>query len=123
MAFKWVNNDIATPSVTIYESNFTLNRIASTHFNDCAYVVLGDDENGMLGIHPVTRKEIDMNVFDKTTLHKISIGKSYGRISNKQFISLLGDKYGYDFTVKGGIKFDATFDEEEEVLLIKLLKE
>ena len=34
MNFEWSTNDIATMTVTIYETNLTLNKAACVHFED-----------------------------------------------------------------------------------------
>ena len=121
MSFKWVKNEIATPTVTIYESNFTLNKIACDFFQDIRYVLLGIDEStNQLAIKPVSAEEIDLGLYPSTQLHKISIGKSYGRISNKLFIKNLAQKYKIDFATQNGLKYDAIFDEDRNLLIIQL---
>lgn len=121
MNFKWVKNDIATPTVTIYDSNLTLNKIACEEFNEVRYVLLGlDEENRQLAIKPITKDEIDLNIYPSSQLHKISIGKSYGRISNKPFIKSLSELYGLNFEKANGIKFNAQFDSKNNFLVVQL---
>ena len=60
MNFEWSTNDIATMTVTIYETNLTLNKAACVHFEDVNYVLLGiDREARQIRIKPVTKQEID----------------------------------------------------------------
>lgn len=121
MNFKWVKNEIATPTVTIYESNLTLNKVACEYFNDIRYILLGiDDKLHQIAIKPVSKEEIDLGLYPSSQLHKISIGKSYGRISNKAFIKSLSTTYGIDFAKQNGVKYDATFDEKNKLLIIQL---
>ncbi|MFR2502211.1 MAG: hypothetical protein ACLS85_07040 [Coprobacillus cateniformis] len=44
MNFEWSTNDIATMTVTVYETNLTLNKAACAHFEDVNYVLLGIDK-------------------------------------------------------------------------------
>ena len=121
MNFKWIKNDIATPTVTIYESNLTLNKVACENFADIRYVLLGIDEDlKQVAIKPITKDEIDLGVYPPSQLHKISIGKSYGRISNKTFIRSIGELYSIDFTAQNGIKYDARFNEKDKILVVQL---
>ncbi len=121
MNFKWIKNDIATPTVTIYESNLTLNKIACESFVDIRYVLLGiDEESKQIAIKPITKEEIDLGVYPSSQLHKISIGKSYGRISNKAFIRSIGELYNIDFATQNGVKYDATFNEQDKILVVQL---
>ena len=60
MNFEWSTNDIATMTLTIYETNLTLNKAACTHFEDVNYVLLGVDKSArQIGIKPVSKQEID----------------------------------------------------------------
>ena len=121
MGFTWVNNDIATPSVTIYDSNFTLNKTACRFFEDTKYVLLGIDENlDQLAIKPITKEEKELGIFPEEAIHKISVGKSYGRISNKQFIANISDKYNLDFEEQKSYKYDVRYDEKQKLLIIQL---
>lgn len=121
MNFTWIKNEIATPTVTIYESNLTLNKVACEHFNDIRFVLLGIDENtNQIAIKPINKESIDLGLYSASQLHKISIGKSYGRISNKTFIKGLSAKYQLDFTSQNGVKYDAFYNDKENILVIQL---
>ena len=39
MNFEWSTNDIAKKTLTIYETNITLNKAACHHFEDVNYVL------------------------------------------------------------------------------------
>ena len=98
MAFVWSTNEISKKTVTIYSTNLTLNTAACKHFENVQYVLLGvDKENNLLGIKPVDKTAIDEGIYPSDQLHRISIGKSYGRVSNKNFIENLAREYHLDF--------------------------
>lgn len=121
MEFEWSTNDIAKKTVTIYSTNLTLNKAACRHFEDVNYVLLGiDRNNNILGIKPVSKKEINEELYPEDQLHKISIGKSYGRISNKSFISDFAKEYSFDLSDNKCVKYTAKFDVIHQILLVNL---
>ncbi|WP_294579775.1 hypothetical protein [uncultured Thomasclavelia sp.] len=121
MEFEWSTNDIAKKTITIYSTNITLNKAACRHFEDVDYVLLGiDRKNKVLGIKPVGKKELNEHIYPEDQLHRISIGKSYGRISNKNFISELATEYNFDLENNKCVKFGAKFDVVHQILLVNL---
>jgi hypothetical protein len=121
MNIIWSRNGVANISVTLYESNITLNKSVCSYFENVNYVLLGlDKENRLLAIKPVTKESIDLGIYSKLHLHKISLGKSYGRISNKNFMKEVADEFKLDYTKDSGIKYDAQFDEKQDTLLVQL---
>ncbi len=121
MSFTWTTNEIATQTLTIYESNITLNKAACAHFENVNYVLLGlDPQKKQLGIKPVTKEDIDNNIYPKSQLHRISLGKSYGRISNKSFIEELAKNYNLDFQKEQCFKYTVTFDVIHSIMIAQL---
>ena len=121
MNFEWSTNDIAKKTVTIYSTNLTLNKAACRHFEDVNYVLLGlDRKNNLLGIKPIQKQEIDTQIYPEDQLHRISIGKSYGRVSNKNFIENLAREYHLDLSDKQGLKYPANFDVVHQILTVNL---
>lgn len=121
MNFEWSTNDIATMTLTIYETNLTLNKAACVHFEDVDYVLLGIDKNArQIGIKPITKQEIDDNIYPMSQLHRISLGKSYGRISNKSFVYDLSQVFGLDFNENQCYKYRVTYDLIHSILIAQL---
>lgn len=121
MAFEWSTNDIATMTLTIYETNLTLNKAASEYFKDVNYVLLGiDEDNKKIGIKPITKQEIDDEIYPKTQLHRISLGKSYARISNKSFVYDLCQKFGLDFSQNQCYKYRVQYDVIHSIMIAKM---
>ena len=110
MAFVWSTNEISKKTVTIYSTNLTLNTAACKHFENVQYVLLGvDKENNLLGIKPVDKTAIDEGIC-----------KSYGRVSNKNFIENLAREYHLDLSDKQGLKYPANFDVVHQILTVNL---
>ncbi|MCD7892573.1 MAG: hypothetical protein LUG60_02630 [Erysipelotrichaceae bacterium] len=121
MSFKWSTNDISKMLLTIYETNLTLNKAASIHFENVNYVLLGIDEDArQIGIKPVSKEEIDEHIYYQNQLHRFSHGKSYGRITNKSFVKDLSDTFGLDFSENQCYKYSVTFDVVHSILIAQL---
>ncbi len=121
MNFEWSTNDIATMTLSVYETNLTLNKAACAHFEDVNYVLLGiDKETRQIGIKPVRKQEIDNNIYQKSQLHRFSLGKSYGRISNKSFVYDLSQIFDLDFSKNQCYKFNVTYDVVHHIMIAQL---
>lgn len=121
MGFEWSTNEVSKKTVTIYNTNLTLNTAACKHFENVQYVLLGiDRENDLLGIKPIDKITLDEGIYPTDQLHRISIGKSYGRISNKNFIENLAEEYNLNLSDKHGIKYTAKFDVVHQILTVNL---
>ena len=68
----------------------------------------------------VNVQEIDENIYPKSQLHRISLGKSYGRISNKSFVLDLSEEFGLDFSKQQCYKLKATYDIVHTMMIIQL---
>lgn len=120
MEFQWVKGSTTNPAVTIYANNLTLNNAAARFMENARYCLLGIDVNSScIAIKPIPKRDLELNLYDPTTLNKISMGKGYARISNKTFIDEINKVLGQNTT---GLKFEATFDNKEEMLIIDLKK-
>ena len=121
MSFKWTTNDIATMTISIYETNITLNKAACRHFEDVTHVLLGfDDETNQIAIKPVTKEEIDKEIYPASQLRRISLGKSYGRITNKNFVEDISQRFHFDFSNTQCFKYQAKFDVIHQMMIIQL---
>ena len=116
--YQWVKGNVNSNIVTLYPNNFTLNNIAASYFQDCRWCCLGiDKENYKIAIKPITKREIDLKLVPKDALHKVSMGKGYARISNKSIMEEIGAMLN---EACNGIKFQAEFNEDENMLVINL---
>ena len=120
MSFQWIKGSTTNPAVTIYTNNITLNNAAAKFVENARYCMLGIDiEEGCIAVKPVSKREIELNLYDSTHLNKISMGKGYARISNKTFIDEINRLVTHS-TI--GLKFEAVYDEANEMLVVDLKK-
>ena len=119
--FKWKSKEQGTKFVSLYETNITLNKPASVHFNHAYSVMLGVDSDGKkLGIKPLSKEEFQRGDIGEELLYKISLRSSYARISNKSFVTDLAAQIGLDFETQTMYKLNAEWDDQEKVLVVDL---
>lgn len=118
--FTWVKGNAYTLVVTLYPNNITLNNAAASYFQDVRWAMIGiDEQHEQIAIKPVTKREVDLKLVPLEHLHKVSIGKGYARISNKQIVDEIATMLHAPLN---GDKFDAEFDEKQGVLIVNLQK-
>lgn len=116
--FEWIPGNAYSTVVTLYPNNFTLNNTAATYFKDVRWCCIGLDKKALkVAIKPIAKREIDLNLVPLDQLHKVSIGKGYARISNKLILDEIAALLHKECN---GIKYNATFDEKERMLIIDL---
>ena len=116
--FEWVKGNAYNIYVTLYATNITLNSAAASYFEEVRWVMIGlNREEKQLAIKAITKREIDLKLVPLEQLHKISIGKGYGRISNKAIMKEVEMILG---TSLDGLKKEAIFDEKEGMLIVDL---
>lgn len=119
--FTWVKGNAYSLIATLYENNITLNQAAAAYFQDVRWVMIGiDHETKQIAIKPVTKREMDLKLVALDQLHKISVGKGYARISNKQMMEEIAKIIAQPLQAQ---KCDGTYDEQEGLLIIDLVKE
>ncbi len=113
---EWINGNVMSLVVTFNTNNLTLNQNAVAHFSERRYVTVGiDHQKHALVIHPVTKEELEMNVFLPEQMHKISIGNGYGKISNKQMCDQIARYLDKELV---GQKYYASYQTRDRMLVI-----
>lgn len=116
--FTWIDGNAHALVVTINQTGILLNQKAANFFKEVRYVSAGIDyKNKRVAIHPVTKQEIEQNIFSLQQLHKISLGNGYGKISNKALVTLMQQQCEVPLD---NIKFKAEYDAENQYLVFSL---
>lgn len=119
--FTWVKGNAYTPVATLYTNNITLNQAAVALMQDVRWVMIGlDHDNKKIAIRPVSKQEIERKQVMMQQLHKVSLGKGYARISNKQVMEEIADMLKRELN---GVKFEVDFEESSGLLVIDFLKQ
>ena len=118
--FTWVKGNAYSMVVTVYPNNITLNNTAATFFQDVRWAMIGiNHEEKQVAIKPISKREVDLKLVPLEQLHKVSIGKGYARISNKQVVEEIASLLSMPLD---GVKFHAKFDEKQGLLVVDLHK-
>ncbi len=121
MSFIWASKKPKDGIATIYESNITLNKAASSHFENAYNVLLGlDPETNRVAVKPITKEEFDIGAIPVEKRHKITVKASYARVSNKKFIKEIANIANIDLTDNSSYKFKTKWNSEESLLIIDL---
>ena len=121
--FKWISRKKVDEIATIYETNITLNKSATSYLEKAYIVLLGlDKERHLIAIKPIRKGQTELEYIPKEQKHNITIKSSYSRISNKRFIQEISDLIKLDFSEKNYYKFGAYWSDTEQALIIDLDK-
>lgn len=116
--FEWIKGSAYSLVVTLYTNNITLNSSAAEYFKDVRWAMIGLDKvHHCIGIRPITKREVDLNLVPMEQLHKVSIGNGYARISNKVVISEISAMINREIN---GLKLSAIYDDNEGILMIDI---
>jgi hypothetical protein len=119
--FEWVSRKKVDEIATIYESNITLNKSATSYLEKAYVVLLGiDKERHLIAIKPISKGDPDLEYIPKEQRHNITVKSSYSRISNKRFIEDLSEIIDLDFEENNYYKFECYWSDEDQSLIIKL---
>lgn len=123
MEIQWFSKNLQGIA-TIYETNITLNTVASSYFKNAYATLIGfNKKDSLLLIKALNKEEVTLGNYEPSDLHFISIKPSYGRINGKGIIKNICKFYPLDFSVKTLHKFNCSWDEANKFLKIYLKEE
>jgi hypothetical protein len=121
MSFIWASKKPNDGVATLYESNITLNKAASSHFEHAYNVLLGlDRDKKRIAIKPMSKEEFDIGAVPEEKRHKITVRASYARVSNKKFLKDVAELANIELADNNSYKFKAMWSKEEGLLVIDL---
>ncbi len=121
MSFIWASKKPKDGVATFYESNITLNKAASSHFESAYNVLLGlDPKSKQVAVKPVTKEEFDIGAIPAEKRHKITVKASYARVCNKKFLKEVARIAEIDLKDNNSYKFKTNWNSEESILVIDL---
>ena len=123
MPITWFSKSLRG-SISIYETNITINTVAAANFKNAYSTLVGyDADNKSLIIKAISKEEVDMGLYNDCDLHPIAIKPSYGRISGKNIIKNICEFVPLDFSKQQFYKFYTNWNKEQRSLVIDLTKE
>ena len=119
--FVWASKKPLDDIATLYEANITLNKSASSYFDNAYVVLLGLDKNTKkIAIKPISKEEVSMGYIPEEQRHNITVKSSYSRICNKSFLVEVSELMGLKFGNNESYKYKAVWNEKENALIVDL---
>ncbi len=121
MSFVWVSKKPKEGIATLYESNITLNKSASSHFDHAFSVLLGLDlASKRIAVKPISKEEDELGAIPEEKRHKITVKPSYARVCNKKFMKEVANLIGVNLKDNNSFKFKTSWSKEDSALIIDL---
>ncbi|MDD3842732.1 MAG: hypothetical protein WC088_01395 [Candidatus Izemoplasmatales bacterium] len=119
--FNWASKKTLDDIATLYGSNITLNKSASTYFEDAYIVLVGLDPEAMqIAIKPLKKEEAINSYIPEDQWHNITVKSSYSRVCNKAFMNEVSEMMNLSFENNLSHKFKAFWSKKEDALIIDL---
>ncbi len=119
--FVWASKKPLDDIATLYEANITLNKSASSYFENAYVVLLGlDTNNKKIAIKPISKEEVSMGYIPEEQRHNITVKSSYSRICNKSFLVEVSELMGLKFGNNESYKYKEVWNEKENALIVDL---
>src|SRR5690606_3982573 len=120
MNITWFNGEPKEIVVTLTPIHLTINKPGTQFFETANQVMLGyDEKNQLLFIKPLSKSEVLRGDIPEHTRYNISINTSYGRITNKAFITRISQLFNLNLTDKG-LKYKAQWIQSQNMLEVSL---
>ena len=122
MEIKWFSTKEKTGSASFYNTNITLNTIATVPFEYAYRVQVGLDDHNNIVIQPLSKERVLRGDLDEYAIMQISIRKTYSRISSTPLMKKIGEVLGLNLSDKP-LKFSTSWNEVDNILTIHTGKE
>ena len=122
MEIKWFSTKEKTGSASFYNTNITLNTIATVPFEYAYRVQVGLDNHNNIVIQPLSKERVLRGDLDEYAIMQISIRKTYSRISSTPLMKKIGEVLELNLSDKP-LKFSTSWNEVDNILTIHTGKE
>lgn len=123
MEISWFNEKPKDCVVTINSGNLTLNKMATTYFENAYSVMLGiQKDEKMIIIKPLLKAEAQSHAIPDNKKYRITVRSSYSRVTNKAFVNEIAELFAIDITTNPK-KYVANWHSKEQILTVNLKEE
>lgn len=117
MKITWLNAKEREGLASLYNTNITLNTVASIPFEYAYRVQVGIDEQGNVVIQPLSKERVTRGDLDEYAIQKIALKKSYARISSTDIMKKIDNALQLHLS-ESPQKYQTEWDEKENILTI-----
>lgn len=116
--FVWMKGNSFTKIATLNTGNITLNTSCQQYFSENNWCVIGiDNKEKKVAIKTVSNEDIKNNKYTPDILNKVSLGKSYVRISNMRIMQEISKLLNIKLNKQ---KFFVYYDDKDHQLIVDL---
>lgn len=120
MEITWFNEKPKDLIVTFSKGNLTLNKPATTFFENAYSVMLGYNKSEQsIFIKPLNKEQALRHDISESNKYRISVKSSYSRVANKAFMDKISSIAQIDLS-EDTIKYRANWNEKEQILVVDL---
>lgn len=123
MEITWFNEKPKDCVVTLAAGSLTLNKPATTYFENAYSVMLGIDKaNKLIVIKPLSKSDAIRHDIADNKKYRITVRTSYSRVTNKAFMEEIGELSQLNLEIETH-KYKASWDSKEQILIVDLKEE
>jgi hypothetical protein len=123
MEITWFNEKPKDCIVTLAKGNLTLNKPATTFFENAYSVMLGyNKDRKIIFIKPLNKEQALRHDTSDSSKYRITVKSSYSRVTNKAFMEEIISMANIDLEAETK-KFKANWNEKEQILVMDLKEE
>ena len=123
MEITWFNEKPKDCVVTLATGNITLNKPATTYFENAYSVMLGIDKyNKLIVIKPLSKSDALRHDIADNKKYRITVRTSYSRVTNKAFMEEISELSKLNLEVETH-KYKAAWDSKDQILIVDLKEE
>ena len=118
---SWWTAKEKTGQATLYNSNITLNKVASVPFEFANRVQVGLDDNQNIVIEPISKDRVERGDPDEYNLLEIKTKPSYSRICSTDLMNFISTSLKLALSTEP-LRFETVWEEENNHLVILVNK-
>jgi hypothetical protein len=123
MEITWFNEKPKDCVVTIAAGSLTLNKPATTYFENAYSVMLGIDKtNKLIVIKPLSKSDAIRHDIADNKKYRITVRTSYSRVTNKAFMEEISELSKLNLETET-YKYKSNWDSKEQILIVDLKEE
>lgn len=106
---------------SIYERHISFNTRLIKYFDDCYRVRVGvDKDDSKIYVFIYDRNYSESGEIPESSLLGIQVSKSYVRISSKQLVDYISDRFNLSIPKKGFLQYSASYNESKKAIIIDM---
>ena len=122
MAITWFSAKERNGTASFYNTNITLNKIASVPFEYAYRVQVGIDDNKNIVIQPLSKERVLRGDLDEYAIQTIALKATYSRISSTLLMKRIASALNIELS-DTPLKFPTEWNEKDNILTILINKE